>query len=125
MKRPPKSYAPAVICYSDYVRGGKKRRYYKYFLLLHNGETLRCRKYIFIRSGLHLELVHGLTSLRNVDLVVALHLDFSPFDVIPGKPSRFPLENVFSFRNPSLTKVNLAMNGVWRKDRCEMETMAA
>ena len=32
-------------------------------------------------SGLHLELVHCLTSLGNVDLIVALHTKCSPFVV--------------------------------------------
>lgn len=40
------------------------------------GLTLRCRRYIFLGSGLHLELLHGLLGLGNVKLViVAAHLN--------------------------------------------------
>ena len=45
------------------------------------GLTLRCRRYIFLAGSLHLELVHCFTCLGNVDLVVALHTNLSPFVV--------------------------------------------
>ena len=48
-------------------------------------------------SCLHLELVHGLTSLGNVDLVVALHIDFSPFVDFGKAKDAFPWETDFSF----------------------------
>ena len=48
--------------------------------VFHNGSFgLTCRKDIFVLSGLHLELVHSLAGLGNVDLVVVLHTYFSPF----------------------------------------------
>ena len=67
-------------------------------------------------SCLHLELVHGLTCLGNVQLIVVLstHCDFSPFDlwIVSGKQDTFRMESVFfSFRMPSLTKEKKAMSG--------------
>lgn len=40
------------------------------------GLTLRCRRYIFLAGGLHLELVHCLTGLGDIDLVGILAAHF-------------------------------------------------
>ena len=63
-------------------------------------------------SCLHLELVHGLTSLGNVQLVVVLraHFGFSPF-VGFRKADAFRLESIFCFRGHSLTNVKRCMSG--------------
>ena len=47
-------------------------------------------------SDKHLETVHGLTSLGNVQLVVVrvAHFDFSPFS-FSGKQDAFRMENIF------------------------------
>ena len=69
------------------------------------GLTLRCRRYIFLAGGLHLELLHGLLGLRNVDpIVVAAHLD-SLLIVIFGKDTGFDGKSVFSFRNHSFSRI--------------------
>ena len=67
-------------------------------------------------SSLHLELVHSLTSLGNIDLVVVIaHLD-SLLLSIP-ESGCFPAgEHRFSFRTPILTKVEMSMNVNWRKE---------
>ena len=52
-------------------------------------------------SCLHLELVHSLTSLRNVDLVVVLHDNFSPFVDFRKAKAALLLETDFSFRKHS------------------------
>ena len=78
------------------------------------GLTLRCRRYIFLAGGLHLELVHSLTSLGDIQLVIGLHsnsllLSFS------GKARRFPGENDFSFRKDIFSRHVKAMLGFLRK----------
>ena len=66
-------------------------------------------------GGLHLELVHCLPGLGDVELVVivahnrSLLLSFSP--EIPTDFRR----NRLLFRNHSMTRVGRAMNGDWRK----------
>ena len=67
-------------------------------------------------GSLHLELIHGFLSLRNIDLVVVLHNRFSPFCVFP-ESDRFPGKTTLSFRSHSLAKVRMTMSGVWRKKR--------
>ena len=59
------------------------------------GLPLWCRRYIFLGSSLHLELVHSLTSLRNVDLVVVLHCRYSPFVVFRESQVAFPWKTSF------------------------------
>ena len=51
------------------------------------GLTLRCRRYIFLLGSLHLELIHGIASLGDIELiaVLATHIHVSPFAVFPGK----------------------------------------
>ena len=61
--------------------------------------------------SLHLEAIHSLASLRDVDLIVILvahshSLLFAFF----GKREHFP-KKVFSFRNPSLTKAESCISG--------------
>ena len=43
------------------------------------GAGLICSGYIFILGSLHLELLHSLLGLGNIDLIIALHIGFSPF----------------------------------------------
>ena len=66
---------------------------------------------IKVGSGLHLELVHGVPGLGDVDLVVALHFRFSPFDFF----SRF------FFRSHSFTpfpwNITVAFWQNWLKKR--------
>ena len=57
-------------------------------------------------SCLHLELVHCLAGLRNIDLIVALHIRFSPFAFF-GK-GRFP-------KKPSFLSVALFFPGENKK----------
>ena len=47
-----------------------------------------------LRSGLHLELVHGLTGLGHIDLVIVLHTVSLLFYIL-GKKNRFPRETIF------------------------------
>jgi len=76
-------------------------------------------------GSLHLETVHGLPCLGNVDLIVvgiahfgSLLLSFS------GKQAAFRKgERLFSFRSPILTKVENSMNVKWRKDWKRMESV--
>lgn len=51
--------------------------------------------YADLRSGLHLELVHSLTSLGNVDLIVALHTYFFSFCRFPERPDAFRWKTTF------------------------------
>ena len=45
------------------------------------GLTLRCRRYIFLGSGLHLELLHRVFCFRDNDLIIAVHTSCSfPWD---------------------------------------------
>ena len=64
-------------------------------------------------GSLHLETVHSLTSLGNVDLVVVRVAHFDSLLCFLRK-NCFP-KKAFSFRNPSLTRVEKAMNGECRK----------
>ena len=69
------------------------------------GLPLRCRRYIFLGSGLHLELLHSLLGLRNVDpIVVAAHLD-SLLTFFFGKDTDFAGKSAFSFRNHSFSRI--------------------
>ena len=69
------------------------------------GLTLRCRRYIFLGSCLHLELLHGLLGLGNVDpIVVAAHLD-SLLTFFFGKDTGFHGKSAFSFRNHSFSRI--------------------
>ena len=69
------------------------------------GLTLRCRRYIFLAGGLHLELLHGLLGLGNVDpIVVAAHLD-SLLTFFFGKDTGFAGKSAFSFRNHSFSRI--------------------
>ena len=64
-----------------------------------------CSWYAFLGSCLHLELLHGLLGLGNVDpIVVAAHLD-SLLIVIFGKDTGFDGKSVFSFRNHSFSRI--------------------
>ena len=65
--------------------------------------------------GLHLELVHGFTSLGNVQLVVVLrtHIRFSP--LLSSDENTFRRKH-FLFRNHSLTEDFFDMNVKWRKE---------
>ena len=88
--------------------------------VFHNGSFgLRCRKDIFVLGGLHLEFVHGLASLGNIDLVIALHnrelLSLSPEE----KPFR---RKRFSFRNHSFAREEKNMIVSFRKRKQKMET---
>ena len=83
------------------------------------GAGLICSGYIFIGSGLHLEAVHSLTGLRDIDLIVVLHTKFSP--LLSSDENTFRRKH-FLFRNHSLTKVEISMNGEWRKDWQQMES---
>ena len=70
---------------SSYVKRGRIAVYISFLKFLHNKSgSLRCRRYTLVRSGLHLELVHSVPGLGDVDLVVALHFRFSPFDFFRG-----------------------------------------
>ena len=89
------AYFVGVMCivlhfaYS-YVGSGRIAVYISILEFLHNKSgSLRCRRYTLVGSSLHLELVHGFTSLGNVDLVVALHIS----SLLLGfrKASRFPI----------------------------------
>ena len=56
-------------------------------------------------SCLHLELLHGLLGLRNVDpIVVAAHLD-SLLTFFFGKDTGFHGKSAFSFRNHSFSRI--------------------
>ena len=69
------------------------------------GLTLRCRRYIFLGSCLHLELLHGLLGLGNVaPIVVAAHLD-SLLTFFFGKDTGFHGKSAFSFRNHSFSRI--------------------
>ena len=85
-----------------------------FYLCYIMGLTLRCRRYIFLGCSLHLELVHGLTSLGNVQLVVVLraHIRFSPLLSSDENTSR---RKHFLFRRDSLTSCEICMNVNWRK----------
>ena len=61
-------------------------------------------------SGLHLELVHSLASLGDVDLVIALHKN-SLLCRFLGKLAAFRWKTTFSFRKHSLAKVCIAISG--------------
>ena len=64
-------------------------------------------------SSLHLELVHGLTSLGDIDLVVALHKN-SLLCRFSGKRVAFLGKPTFSFRKHSLTHACAFMCGALR-----------
>ena len=55
---------------SDHVLVWKKRSWNKYFGLHDGNGSLIGSRYILVGSGLHLELVHGLTGLGDIELVV-------------------------------------------------------
>ena len=55
-------------------------------------------------GSLHLELVHSLTGLGNVDLVVVLHTVFSPFCRYPESKDAFRWKIDFSFRKHSFAR---------------------
>ena len=81
------------------------------------GAGLICSGYIFVLGSLHLETVHSLAGLGNVQLVVVRVAHFSSLLLIDsGKSGTFRMESVFSFRGHSLTKVEKDMSGEWRKD---------
>ena len=68
-------------------------------------------------GSLHLELVHSLTSLGDIDLIVVLvaHFGFSP-SFICRKAGYFPDgKYLISFRGHSLTSVGICISGEWRK----------
>ena len=67
-------------------------------------------------SCLHLEAVHGLTGLGNVQLIVVrvAHFDSLLF-VFSGKARHFPDGECLFVRSPILTKVDSCMSGEWRK----------
>ena len=69
-------------------------------------------------SCLHLETVHSLTCLGNIDLVAVLHTKISP--LLSSDENTFRRKH-FLFRGHSLAKVGICMNGVWRKEWWIME----
>ena len=73
-------------------------------------------------SSLHLELVHSLTSLGNVDLVVVIvaHIRFSPLS-FSGKQGAFRMERVFSFRRHILTRFGCHILVDYRKKTKKMD----
>ena len=76
-----------------------------FYLCYIMGLPLRCRRYIFLGSCLHLELLHGLLGLGNVDpIVVAAHLD-SLLTFFFGKDTGFAGKSAFSFRNHSFSRI--------------------
>jgi len=68
-------------------------------------------------GSLHLEAVHSLTGLGNIDLVVILVAHNVSLLLVdfPESKTLSCGKRLFSFRNPSLTKVEFSMNGEWRK----------
>jgi hypothetical protein len=64
-------------------------------------------------SGLHLELVHSLTSLGNIDLVVALHSD--SLLLLSSAENTFRRKR-FSFRSTIFTRTENNMNVSCRKN---------
>ena len=67
-----------------------------------------------LASCLHLELVHGFLSLRNVQLIIIVAHNQSLLCFLwKGILSE---ESIFSFRSHSLTKVENSMNVNWRKE---------
>ena len=72
-------------------------------------------------SGLHLELVHSLTGLGNIQLVVVIvaHIDSLLF-VFPESKMLSGLESVFSFRSHSLTKGKRKNHVSFRKSTQKM-----
>ena len=68
------------------------------------------------RSGLHLELVHGFLSLRNVQLIIVVAHRNSLLFIISGKQDTFRIGEHLFFRGHSVTKAERAMSGEWRKD---------
>ena len=69
-----------------------------------SGTTI-CSWYAFLGSCLHLELLHGLLGLGNVDpIVVAAHLD-SLLTFFFGKDTGFHGKSAFSFRNHSFSRI--------------------
>ena len=63
--------------------------------------------------SLHLELVHSLTSLGDIDLVVALHNAY--LLLLSSEENTFRRKH-FLFRGHSFTKDEKAMNVNWRKE---------
>ena len=79
--------------------------------------------------SLHLETVHSFTCLGNIDLIIVLHNNLSPFLrlafaslVFPESQVAFPRENILSFRNSIFAECGRCMSVSFRKTKQKMET---
>ena len=70
--------------------------------------------------SLHFEAVHSLTSLRDIDLVVALHNNLSPFAFLERSTFR---RKHFSFRKASFTRRRNITHVSFRKNTQNLEIL--
>ena len=90
---------------------------FRYCFGFEKHQSLRCKKYIKVLCSLHLELVHSLTSLGDVQLIVVIvaHLKSLLFFLRKEPLSE---ESVFRFRRPIFTrKENNTHVFQWKKTK--------
>lgn len=80
-------------------------------LAVHFSWVSICTWDIFLGSGLHLELVHGLTGLGDIDLVVALHFDSLLCHFSRKVKGAFSGKTTFSFRDHIICRCAFLMSG--------------